>query len=327
METLYLASPEARVGKSLLAAAMGRRAADRGRRVGYLKLAGPEADSDSALVQRALGLPAASPLLGGRESDAPLTAEERQRLRSYLERAARETDLLLVEGWANLASGGSALREVVEALDARLLLILWYTEEMDGSAAQSVAAVRDRLAGVLVNGVPPLRLRHAREALVPRLAAQGLTVLGLLPQDRLLRAPTVREIARHLEGEIPYYPEKAEALVEHVMVGALALDGGLYYFGQRENKLVVTRWDRPDLQNAALETSTRGLLLTGGRGPIPYMEARVREKEVPVVVVQEGTIATALKLSSFSSRGALHPDKVRRAGDLLDAHGGLGALL
>jgi BioD-like phosphotransacetylase family protein len=104
------------------------------------------------------------------------------------------------------------------------------------------------------------------------------------------------------------------------MIGALALDGGVYYFGQKPNKLVITRWDRPDLQNAALETDTKGFILTGGEGPIPYMEHRVQENEIPVIIVDEGTIAIADKLNGAFGRGKMHPDKVQQATSLVEKH-------
>ena len=55
------------------------------------------------------------------------------------------------------------------------------------------------------------------------------------------------------------------------MLGALALDGGIYYYGKYTDKIVITRWDRPDLQMPALNTGCQGLILTGGNGPIPYV--------------------------------------------------------
>ena len=174
--------------------------------------------------------------------------------------------------------------------------------------------------GVVVNGVSQLRMHEAEITITQKLQERDIDLLGILPQDRVLDAPTIGEITKHLDGELRYFPEKSNDLIENIMIGALALDGGVYYFEQKPNKLVITRWDRPDLQNAALETDTKGFILTGGEGPIPYMEHRVQEHEIPVIIVDEGTIAIADKLNGAFGRGKMHPDKVKQAVSLVEKH-------
>ena len=73
---------------------------------------------------------------------------------------------------------------------------------------------------------------------------------------------SVGELAKHLGGEIVNCPERSEELVENLMLGALSVDSGLDYFRRKTNKAVIARGDRPDLQMAALETSTKCLILS-----------------------------------------------------------------
>ncbi|OGO05693.1 MAG: hypothetical protein A2Y60_03680 [Chloroflexi bacterium RBG_13_54_9] len=103
---------------------------------------------------------------------------------------------------------------------------------------------------------------------------------------------SVGELAKHLEGEILNCPERSEELVENLMVGALSVDSGLDYFRRKTNKAVITRGDRPDIQMAALETSTKCLILTGNISPMPIVLHRATEKGIPIIVVKEDTVST-----------------------------------
>ena len=107
---------------------------------------------------------------------------------------------------------------------------------------------------------------------------------------------SVGELARHLEGEILNCPERSEELVENIMVGALSVDSGLDYFGRKTNKAVITRGDRPDLQMAALETSTKCLVLTSDIGPMPIILHRAKEKGVPIIAVKGDTMSVLKRI-------------------------------
>ncbi len=212
------------------------------------------------------------------------------------------------------------------ASDAEVLLVLWYDEhsmgEGDASAIRAAAErFGDRISHIIINAVPELRMRYVETSLLPAVADAGLPPVAALKQDRLLSAPTMREIVEHLDADVVAHPEGLDVLVPRVMLGALALDGGIYYYGQTDRKIVVTRWDRPDLQMPAMATGCQGLILTGGQGPIPYVQNRVDELRIPVAVVPGGTVATATRLSdgALGGRGRMHPDKVAvMAGHLKD---------
>ncbi len=68
---------------------------------------------------------------------------------------------------------------------------------------------------------------------------------------------TVAEISRAIDGDIILFKDKANDLVENVMLGAMSPDSARDYFSRLRNKAVVTGFQRADLQLAALETSTK----------------------------------------------------------------------
>ncbi len=304
MRRIYLGSTEPRVGKTVIASALA-------------SLAG-----DGAVFRATAPRGNAAEPDGTRIFPADPADDVSQRFHSNIE-AARAT-LSGAESGASFSfidgtglDGGGVDAALAEALDAEVFLALWYDEhsmgEGDVSGIRAAAAqFGDRLSRIIINAVPELRMHYVETTLLPAITDAGLPAASALKQDRTLSAPTMREIVEHLEADVVAYPEGLDVLVPRVMVGALALDGGIYYYGQADEKIVLTRWDRPDLQMPAMATGCQGLILTGGQGPIPYVQSRVDELRIPVAVVPGGTIATATRLSdgALGGRGQMHPDKM-----------------
>ncbi len=78
-------------------------------------------------------------------------------------------------------------------------------------------------------------------------------------------------------------------LVEKFVIGAMNVSSALKHFRQSRNKAVITGGDRADIQLAALETSTRCLILTGEMYPNPTILTRAEEVGTTVIVVNQDT--------------------------------------
>jgi BioD-like phosphotransacetylase family protein len=100
----------------------------------------------------------------------------------------------------------------------------------------------------------------------PALERLGIPVYGVLPQARLA-AISVGELADALGARFLVLPDRRFALVETLTVGAMTVEAALPRFRRQPNKAVITGGDRTDIQLAALETSTRALILTGNMEP------------------------------------------------------------
>jgi BioD-like phosphotransacetylase family protein len=208
----------------------------------------------------------------------------------------------------------------VEALKAKAILIVPY--ESDLEVDQMVAAAKmlaDNLLGVVINAVPERRIESVRGQIVPSLEQSGIKVLGVLPEDRALFSVTVGELAEHVGGSILNSQERSNELVESLMVGALSVDSALSYLTLKPNKAVITRGDRPDIQLAALETSTRCLVLTDNIDPAPSILSRALELEVPIVLVEGDTAGTMEALEGvFDKAGFADEKKLERLGQILE---------
>jgi BioD-like phosphotransacetylase family protein len=93
------------------------------------------------------------------------------------------------------------------------------------------------------------------------------------------------------------------------MVGAMSVESALAYFRRKPNKAVITGGDRPDIQLAALETSTKCLILTGNLQPNPIIVRRAEDVGVPMVLVRQDTLTTVEKIERFFGKTRFHQEK------------------
>ena len=135
------------------------------------------------------------------------------------------------------------------------------------------------------------------------------------------------QLSEHLGGRFVACEEKSDALVEHLLVGGMGMDPGQLYFGLRENKAVIVRGDRPDLQMAALDTATACLILTGGKTPVQYIAHHAELRQTPMLATSASTLDTMELLHSIGDMASVHsPHKAQCFAELLEAHCDLGSL-
>ena len=105
------------------------------------------------------------------------------------------------------------------------------------------------------------------------------------------------------------------------MLGGWFLDHGAYVFGRRENKAVVVRGDRPDLQMAALDTDTVCLILTNGKSPVQYIMHHAQLRQTPLLATQFGTLETMEMLHNIDERVTCsNANKVQYFAELLETY-------
>jgi len=341
MIALYLTSMGEAAGKSALCAALGRNLKAEGERVGFFKpVAIPTekastgtADQDTDFIKKALALEEPVDLLCPTSlsaKDFQSTANEKEpawlkKARESFGKVSQGKDVVLIEGVSGFKAGsGAALAgsHTVEALGAKAILIVRYQSDLDANQIVSAAkALAGHLLGVVVNAVPQRRMDSVKATLVKSIEQNGIKVLGALPEDRVLLSVSVGELAELLGGSILNSPKSSGNLVESVMVGAMSPDPAVSYLSLKQNKAVVTRGDRPDIQLAALATSTSCLVLTGDIKPLPNVLGHATEMAVPVVSVKEGTVPTMEALENILDKARFsHQKKVERLGELVKEH-------
>lgn len=328
MSILYITSDRPGAGKTALAGALATELSRAGKVVGYLKPFSDSPQSDPDVAFMGLSLSSAD---GDGSIATPrptpdawddLPDDVLGELNASLDRASTGRDLVLVEGPSLTATGGDGSAALAGLMDARVLLLVDYRPETTAEAVlEGCRPFGERLQGVLINSVTRYRDRDVRRALGAAIEASGPKLLGALPEDRLMAAATVGQIAGHLDGRWVLGEEKSEDLVENYLIGGNIMDSGETYFGRMESKAVIVRGDRPDIQLAALSTPTTCLVLTGGHDPIQYVYHQAEEQEVPLLVVQNDTMSTAQALETMENGvTSRHPRKLERFQELLRKH-------
>lgn len=257
-----------------------------------------------------------------KEDMESLSAESRKDILKEFNILADKTKNIIIEGPAIGKSPESSLvitQDLVDAFDAHVILVVQFSMALKSSDILDVANILgDRLAGIVINRVPRYRKYQVQTSIVAPLTEQGMPVIGVLPEERCMLGVTIRQLAEYIGAEFLLGEEMSDGLVDHLMIGGWILNSGVEYFSQSEKKAVIVRGDRPDIQMAALHTTTRCLILTGGQRPIQYVEYEAREQSVPVLMVSSDTVTTAKSLENlFSEVGIGHPEKSECFGNLL----------
>jgi BioD-like phosphotransacetylase family protein len=330
LAALYVTSLQAGVGKTAVCAGLAKHLQGAGRKVGYFKPVVADikeeaaVDSDAGFMKAVLGLKELAADL------CPVIAGEglADKIRQAYDKVAGGKDVVVVEGVWRLRPGAKPVEsasEVARALGAKVIIVEPYSAELDGAGlAAKYRGFGESLLGVVVNKVPVRRLGQVSEQLS---RAGGAAVLGVLPEDRVLLGLTVGEIAERVDGEILNDAGKSGEVVESFMLGAMVVDAGPDYFGRKANKAAVLRSNRPDMQLAALETSTRCLVLSGGEKPTYPVITRAGEKGIPIILTKDdtdsvvNTIQIALGKPKFNQE-----QKLPRLIEIMEEHFDFGAV-
>ncbi|TAJ19745.1 MAG: hypothetical protein EPO65_05820 [Dehalococcoidia bacterium] len=143
-----------------------------------------------------------------------------------------------------------------------------------------------------------------------------------IPEDRLLAAPTVGQIAETSRARVLVRSQEGDrAVVEHIVIGAISHDSADTYFERFPRKAVVCRAEKTDLGLAALITGAEVLILSGGNDPSPYLLDRAgASRATTVLLAPEGTVETVRDIEGlYGTAPFSHPSKVERAGELIAA--------
>jgi len=347
MTNLYVTSAETYSGKSALCIGLGIRFKADGLRAGYMKPVninsqlheGMAYDDDVLFARQVFEMPELpTELTPVALTQTRLTHQLRGPEVDYepvlmeaFARVSEGRDLLVLEGGRDSHEGyvaGLPARRVVELLGARALLVLKYDDtQLADRALEAQAYFGKALIGVVINETTPAAMDEIREVLIPFLVRHSLPVLGALPMDPELAAPTVAELADGLHANILAGNEQSGELVEHMMVGAMRAEAALAYFRSIDHKAVITGGDRADIQMAALQTSTRCLILSGNLYPSPAVLHRAKERGVPVLLTDLDSFAAAEIVGSYIGRSRFQqPQKVERFTTLLNENLNFGAL-
>ena len=285
MARILVTSTLARDGKSVVAAGLAAALRATGATVRLARVGdGESAASDASQFSRVNGV----------RGTAAASASE----------VPNDTDHLLIEASA------------AEGIDAdRTVLVVRHGEADDDTVARALAAVRPD--AVIVNGVP----EHGGPAAQARIVDLGGNAIAAVPQDRHLAAPTVRDIAPAVDGELSGDEELFDEAARDLVIGPVSAHEGMEYFRKYPDKTLITRHDRIDIALGALDYEPLCLILAGGEPTLPYVAQRAERESFALITTSLTTLEAVEAIGPLYGNSTFVGErKLATAIELVSAH-------
>lgn len=328
MQYLYVASMTGFSGKSLITLGLGLIFREKGYRVGYIKPCGRIPvkqgtiiiDADALFMKASLDIDepieVVSPFvvtfelqsmaLQGRPADR---FDDVKKAFSKI----KGKDIVLIGGAADLFEGSlfglNGLRVINHFRPQTLLVEPWSGDSSIDAVMGARELLGDQFLGVAINKVPQHAHDHVTKTVRPFLEKKGIPVFACLHRDILLDSITVRQLNEILHGKVLCCEEGLDEFIENFSVGAMDVDSALKYFRRTGNKAVITGAHRSDIQLAALETSTKCIILTGGMSTNDVIIGKARLTGTPVIMVHDDTYTTVEKIESVLGKIRIREQK------------------
>ena len=338
MISIYIGSTTGYSGKSLVTLGLALRMKEDGLDVGLIKpfgrvptvIGGVLTDGDAAFMKEALGLPdpvedicpvvhshdlVAGALRGGGAALKP-------RVMKAFKAMSKGRDVMLIGGARDLHDGayiGIPGEKLVAAMDAWAVIVDPFGGEPNVDRLLAVKElIGPRLVGAVINKVPPDGMEFLKGMVGPFLKKKGIPLLGVLPTDKVIDSITIGQLSESLGGRVICREDRLSEFVENFSIGAMDVESALKYFRRTPNKCVITGAHRSDIQLAALETSTKCLVLTGDLLPNDLIIAKATMAGVPIILVKADTLTTVERFEAVLGKVRIREDrKVARARELM----------
>jgi BioD-like phosphotransacetylase family protein len=339
MVPILVASNTGYAGRTFISLSLALKLMDMGYKVGVMKpfgtapvQSGRESyDADALFIKETLGLDepldVISPFVMSYEERTLLyqgkAPDAKKRvLAAY--KAFKKKDFIIICGAGDLFEGallGIDALSLAEDMKAKVLLVEPWRG--DGSADALFGArmvLGKRYAGGVFNKVPAAMIDHVKNTVKPFLDKKGVPVYGAIPRDKFLESVTVRQLNEILNGKVLCCEDRFDELVENFLIGAMDVDSALNYFRRTLNKAVITGAHRTDIQLAALDTSTKCIILTGGFQTNEVVLGKARARGIPILTVSEDTFSVIDKIELRMGKSSIREKrKIERAKELIGA--------
>lgn len=288
----------------------------------YLMEQGYKVDEDSVLIEEVFGISCnikdMSPVAiekGFTERFIDKGADEdyAKIIKDSFYRVAKDNDLVIIEGTGHAGVGSvfnlsNAI--VAKLLDTNVMLI------SSGGVGKPIdevmlnKALLDKegvsLAGVIVNKVLPEKYERIARLAKKGLEQKGLNVFGILPYQKILDIPTMREIRDEIKITTLYEGEGLDRQVDNVLIGAMNVKDALNFI--KNNSLMIIPGDRDDMIESVCQVNVgklkkgcriSGIIISGGLMPKKRNMSLLEKSKIPVLVTKEDTYSIASRVHSM----------------------------
>ncbi len=251
------------------------------------------------------------------------------------EKIAKDNDLVIIEGTGH--AGVGSVFDLSNATVARLLgaNVILISSGGVGKPIDEVMlnkALLDKegvnLAGIIVNKVLPEKYDKIAPLVRLGLEKKGLHVLGVLPYQKMLDIPTMREIKEEIKIETLYTGENLDAQAENILIGAMNVKDALKFIVN--NSMMIIPGDRDDMIEAVCDINSgklkkglrvSGIILSGGLMPEMKTLDILDRSKIPTLITKEDTYSIAARVHSLVVK--LKPQdghKIKIIVDMVEKH-------
>lgn len=336
MKVFYVTSLRPGEGKTTIIAGLAAYLQKQGKKIGYLRPIGlktgfADGASDELFFQEFLKikekLDSICPLHLTPEEIKEMGKKENlpeSILKGFAEVSVNK-DIVFIEGLSGISSaqpeGRIGLR-LVNKTGAEVIAVTSYArEKVEEILNQAQGNFGKSFRGIILNSMSSGQIEAFKESMLPSLKGASFRILGFLPRDRALASITLGDLVKGLGAKPVNTFDRMEELVENIMVGSHGIDPGLYYYGQRDKKVVILRSDRPDMQVAALRTPALALFLAGESHTYHEAIFQAEITKVPIFSLPGKCIDVIEKMGDVIKPGPFRQmKKVERIEKLLTEH-------
>jgi len=341
-KTIFVATAEPYSGKSIVSLGLVQLLLSKAQKVAYFKPLvnhDPKERIDSHIetIVRYFDLPQSyEDTYAYTRSEALKMAEEDNQgeiidhIISKYKKLEEEYDFTIVEGSDFLGEGTAfefnANLMIAKNLGVPVMVVVSgerkTTAQIVSSALTAVNAFEAeevQVLAVVANKVKPDQADDVKALLRAQLPEE--VIVAVIPEDKNLKSPTMKEIHQNLGGKLLFGEELLSNQVDISITGAMQVPNFLRRI--QENTLIVTPGDRADILICALQANlsarypkVAGLVLTGGMEPEEPVLRMIEglQTVVPIIAVETGTFQTTNQIGSIQSRiGPDNPKKVELA--------------
>ncbi len=338
MIPIFIASNTAYAGRTFFALGLTMKLLEEGYKVGYVKPLGKIPvkkgtgvyDADALFIKETLGLgdslDVISPYVQTYESqtllfEGRLKEVKKQVLTAF--KSLKGRDFVIVGGSSDFFEGsllGMNAISLLEDMKAYLLMVEpWRGEVTADSLFGAAKLLGARFGGGVINKVPVNTMDHVNGTVRPFLEKKGVKIFGAMPRDAELESVTVRQLNEILNGKVLCCEAGLNEYVENYSIGAMDVDSALNYFRRIPNKAVITGAHRSDIQLAAMETSTKCIILTGGLPTNDVVIGKAQAKGIPIISVADDTFTAIDKIEISMGKTSIRDRrKVERVKEMMD---------
>ena len=204
--------------------------------------------------------------------------------------------------------------DIAKNLGAPVLLVGTAAGRNTPTAVNTVTLTTDhylelgsQVFGVIVNRADEKEVDTLKAALEKELGDK-LSFISVIPTNKALGSPTMREVAQHLDASVLFGRDRLDRLMYDYLIIAMQLPNYLSHL--TDNALLITPGDRADVILSALQAhqsdrypQLAGILLSTEQKPPESVCKLLRGLDdlVPILSVEADTLETARQVSSVRS--------------------------